>query len=147
MRLSLTQMLTPLAEERSTKDLNRCGSLSPSVCLLPHLPFLQLDSAQLQTTPHKGIPHQEKAYSCVSHLPFQGRCPGLRFSVLFRSLFVLCQSASRRDSGKEKIVIVTGKEKRQNVMNSPDVVLWFGRRIEDMIFTPLGTARSSWQNM
>ena len=38
-------------------------------------------------------------------------------------LFVLCQSASRRDSGKEEIVIVTGKEKRQNVMNSPDVVL------------------------
>ena len=96
---------------------------SSILAYLPHLPFLQLDSAQLQTTPHKGIPCQEKAYSCVSHLPFQGRCPGLRFSVLFRSLFVLCQSASRRDSGKEEIVIVTGKEKRQNVMNSPDVVL------------------------
>lgn len=80
------------------RDLNRCGLL-PAFCLPPPLSVLSRRSAQLQATPHKGMPHKSRLF--IS-LPFQGGCPGPSVLVLFHSLFILCQGASRKGFWERK---------------------------------------------
>ena len=106
MKLSLTQMFTPLAEGTGTQDLVGVAC-PPSFCLSP---FSAFPCGLLSSRPH---PKKEcPRVGPIHKPPVPRRLPRSCPLVLFHSAFVLRQGGSGRDSGREKFIVVTGKEKR-----------------------------------
>lgn len=128
MKLSLTQMFTPLAEGTGTQDLVGVAC-PPSVCLLS-LPFPVACSAPGHT-PRRNAPGSGP----FTNLPSQGGCPGPApwyFSILPLSF----DKAAVEGILGEKNLSLSQERRKGNMTHSPSVLLWFRMGVEDAFHIP-----------